>query len=779
MTILDRTEIDDPDAASATDTTVHRGSDEPTWHKSACILCECNCGVEIRLGPDARSFDRVRGDKDHPASQGYTCEKALRLDHYQNGRGERVLNPLRRRADGTFEEVDWDTAVREVAERLGAVRDEFGGDKILYYGGGGQGNHLGGAYGAALHKGFGGRFRSSAIAQEKSGEIWVNGAMFGNAVRGEFDECEVAFFVGKNPWMSHGIPRARTTLKAIANDENRSMVVIDPRVTETAELADFHLQVRPGRDAWLLAAMVAIIVQERLTADAWLGEHATGLDAVKDRFSTIDVAEYCAISGVDEDLVRRATRRLARAASVAAFEDLGIQMNRHSTLVSYLEKLVWTLTGNFANHGGQQIPSTMVPLVKAFSAELDVERAPRTPVAGERMFGGLVPCNVIPEEILTDHPDRYRALIVESGNPAHSVADSARMREALQALDFVLVIDVFMTETARLADYVLPATTQFEKFEATFFNFEFPKNVFHLRRPVVAPPDGPLPEPEIHARIIEAAGIITAADVAPLRAAAERGRGEFAGAFVAALAAKPSLGPVASVLLYRTLGPTLPHGAAAAAALWAAAQKCAQMNPTGVERAGYGTGPEAADRLFDAILDSPSGVVITDDEPDATWRRLATPDRMVHLDMPELLAELDSLGDPPGSSDEWPFLLSAGERRSFTANTIFRDPAWRKRAGQDALRIATDDAQRLGLSDGDRVRVVTERGESTIDVVVDGGMHAGHLALPNGTGTDRLDGGVRVVDGVAPNELTGSFHRDRFAGTPWHKSVPARLERVT
>ena len=175
-----------------------------------------------------------------------------------------MLNPLRRRDDGTFEEVDWDTAAREVAERLGAVRDEFGGDKILYYGGGGQGNHLGGAYGAALHKGFGGRFRSSAIAQEKSGEIWVNGAMFGNAVRGEFDECEVAFFVGKNPWMSHGIPHARTTLKAIANDEDRSMVVIDPRVTETAELADFHLQVRPGRDAWLLAAMVAIIVQERL-----------------------------------------------------------------------------------------------------------------------------------------------------------------------------------------------------------------------------------------------------------------------------------------------------------------------------------------------------------------------------------------------------------------------------------------------------------------------------------------------------------------------------------
>ena len=750
--------------------------DASTWHTSACILCECNCGVEIRLGADGHTFERIRGDKAHPASQGYTCEKALRLDHYQNGRGERVLKPLRRRDDGTYEEVDWDTAVREVAERLGAVRDQFGGDKIMYYGGGGQGNHLCGAYGAALHKGFGGRFRSSAVAQEKSGEVWVNGVMFGNTVRGEFDECEVAFFVGKNPWMSHSIPRARTTLKAIAKDENRSMVVIDPRVTETAELADFHLQVAPGRDAWLLAAMVAIIVQEDLGAKAWLREHATGLEAVSERFAAIDVAEFCEISGVNEDLVRRATRRLAAASSVAAFEDLGVQMNRHSTLVSYLEKLVWTLTGNLANHGGQQIPSTMVPLVKAYSAELDPDRAPRSPVAGERILGGLVPCNVIPEEILTDHPDRYRAMIVESGNPAHSIADSARMREALRALDFVLVIDVFMTETAREADYVLPATTQFEKFEATFFNGEFPKNVFHLRHPVVEPPEGPLAEPEIHARIIEAAGMITPADIEPLLAAAERGRAEFAAAFGAAVTAKPSLGPVAPVLLYRTLGPTLPHGAAAAAALWAITQRMVPLNRSGVERAGFGDGPDAADRLFDAIIDSPSGIVITDDDHDATWRRLSTPDGMVQLAMPELLAELDALGDPPGSTDEWPFLLSAGERRSFTANTIFRDPAWRKRAGQDALRIATVDAERLGVTDGDRVRIVTERGTATIEITVDAGMHAGHLALPNGTGTDRVEDGVRVIDGVAPNELTGSFHRDRFAGTPWHKTVPARLE---
>jgi anaerobic selenocysteine-containing dehydrogenase len=750
----------------------------PEWHSTACILCECNCGIEVRLGGDGRTFERIRGDKAHPASQGYTCEKALRLDHYQNGRAERVLQPLRRRPDGTFEEVDWDTAVREVGERLAAVRDAHGGDKILYYGGGGQANHLCGAYGAALHKGFGGVYRSSAVAQEKSGEVWVNGVMFGNAVRGEFDECEVAFFIGKNPYQSHSIPHARTTLKAIANDPERSMVVIDPRVTETAEMADFHLQVAPGRDAWLLAAMVAIVVQEGLHADAWLAQHANGRDIVDARFSTLDVAEHCAIAGVDEDLVRRATRRIAAASSVAVFEDLGVQMNRHSTLVSYLEKLVWVLTGNFANPGGQYISSTMVPLVKAFSAELDPERAPRTPVSGERILGGLMPCNAMPEEILTDHPNRFRALIVESGNPAHSVADSRRMREAIESLEFTVVLDIFMTETARLADYVLPTTTQYEKFEASFFNFEFPRNVFHLRRPVLAPPDGPLDEPEIHSRILEAAGLVTDDDIAPLRAAAERGRAEFGAAFAAATAAKPALGKVAPVLLYRTLGPTLPHGAASAAVLWAISQRCAMLNPAGVERAGFGSGAEAADRLFDGIVGSPSGVVITDDEHDENWRRVATPDGKIQLAMPELLDELDHLGDPPGGSDEWPFLLAAGERRSFTANTIFRDPAWRKRAGQESLRVARADADRLGLADGDPVRVVTQRGSAIITVNVDDGMHPGQISLPNGTGTDRLVDGERVVDGVAPNELTGSFQRDRFAGTPWHKTVPARLELV-
>src|SRR5262249_23734634 len=161
------------------------------------------------------------------------------------------------------------------------------------YGGGGQGNHLGGFYGTATLRAFGAKFRSSAIAQEKTGEAWVNGLMLGTPVRGDFEHCEVAGFVGKNPWQAHTFPHPRPPLPHIAKAPPRSLIVIDPRRTETAELADFHLQVQPGRDAWLLAAMGAILVEERLIDAAWLGAHASGLDDVLAALAAVPIADFC------------------------------------------------------------------------------------------------------------------------------------------------------------------------------------------------------------------------------------------------------------------------------------------------------------------------------------------------------------------------------------------------------------------------------------------------------------------------------------------------------
>lgn len=738
------------------------------WQSTACILCECNCGIVVQL--EGRTLSKIRGDKAHPASQGYTCNKALRLDHYQNNR-DRLTSPMRRRPDGTYEEIDWDTAISEIADGFARIRDEHGGDKIFYYGGGGQGNHLGGAYSGAFLKALGSRYRSNALAQEKTGEFWVDAQLYGGHTRGEFEHAEVSVFIGKNPWMSQSFPRARTVLQDIAKDPQRSMIVIDPVFTDTAKMADFHLRVRPGTDAWCLSALAAVLVQENLCDEAFLAEHVTGVEPVRDALRAVDVDEFARRCGVDADLLRAASRRIAAAASVSVFEDLGVQQAPNSTLCSYLNKMLWILTGNFAKRGAQHLHSSFAPLFAAGGVG-------RSPVTGAPIIAGLLPSNVVPQEILTDHPDRFRAMIVESSNPAHSIADSAAVQEALGALELLVVIDVAMTETARLAHYVLPAASQFEKPEATFFNLEFPHNTFHLRHRLMTPLPGTLPEPEIWARLVRALGVVDDGELDPLRRAAREGLDAYLGAFFGAVGANPSLGRVLPYVLYETLGPTLPDGLAGAAALWGLAQKAAMTYPDAVRRAGHADG----NALFTAILEGRSGVTFTVHEYEDDWSLVTHADRRFALEIPEMLTELGALATdrPPLISDEYPIVLSAGERRAFTANDIIRDPDWRRRDADGALRVSVEDAAALGLVDGGRARITTAAGTAEAAVEVTDVMLPGHASLPNGFGVEftEADGGKRVP-GVAPNNLTSADWRDAFAGTPWHKHVPARIEALT
>jgi formate dehydrogenase len=673
------------------------------WTPTACILCECNCGIVVQteVADGAGHLLKIRGDKDHPASQGYTCNKALRLDHYQNN-PTRLTSPMRRRKDGSYEEIDWDTAVSEIVDGFRRIADSHGGNKIFYYGGGGQGNHLGGAYSGAFLKPLGARYRSNALAQEKTGEAWVDAHLYGGHTRGEFEYAEVSVFIGKNPWMSQSFPRARVVLNDIAKDPGRSMIVIDPVVTDTAKLADFHLRVRPGTDAWCLAALAAVLVQENLCDEGFLAEHTHGADEVRAVLADVPIAEYAAISGVDEDLLRGAARRIAAASSVSVFEDLGVQQGPNSTLCSYLNKLLWILTGNFAKKCSQHLHSSFGPL---FNHSVGVGR---TPVTGAPIVGGLVPSNSVPQEILTDHPDRFRAMIVESSNPAHSIVDSAACRAAFEALELLVVIDVAMTEAARLAHYVLPGATQFEKPEATFFNLEFPHNTFQLRHPLFEPHPGTLPEPEIWARLVRALGIVSEDDLRPLREAAVQGRDAYTAAFFAALAANPMLNKVLPSLV-------------------------------------------------------------------------SHPDRKIALPMPELFADIRALGDtrPGWTTTDFPIVLSAGERRAYTANDIFRDPGWRKRDTGGALRVSPADAAALGLSEGGRARITTAAGSAVASVEVTDAMQPGHASPPNGFGLDFVgNDGVQRTPGVAANELTSSDWRDAYAGTPWHKHVPARIEAV-
>jgi anaerobic selenocysteine-containing dehydrogenase len=423
--------------------------------------------------------------------------------------------------------------------------------------------------------------------------------------------------------------------------------------------------------------------------------------------------------------------------------------------------------------------STFAPI--AGSAMPGASGVKRTPVTGARIIAGLVPCNSIADEILTDHPDRFRAIWLDSVNPAHSLAESARFREAMRALELSVVVDVAMTETARQADYVLPAASQYEKWEATFFNVDFPRNTFHLRAPLVEPLPGTRPEPEIYARLIRDLAVVGDDLLEPLRHAAQLDRDEFAHAFFAAVSEDRNLMRLAPYILYETLGPTLGDGAASAAALWGVAQLCAMTYPESVGRAGFeGSGFGPGEALFEAVLTGRGVEFTVDDYPDA-WNYVRRPDKRFTVEIPELLEKLRELEHEPArwTTDEFPFVLSAGERRSYTANTIVRDPAWRKRDAAGALRVAPADAERLGVATGGRVRVITDTGAAEAVVEVSEMMRPGHVSLPNGLGLDFADAdGMRQVPGIAPNELTSTKHKDWLAGTPWHKHVPARIEAI-
>jgi anaerobic selenocysteine-containing dehydrogenase len=752
-----------------------------TVEQTACILCSRNCGLRVEI--DGEAIRSVRGDDAHPVSKGYLCQKAARLQHYQ-ANADRLEHPLRREPDGTFVRVGWDEALADIARRLIAIRQAHGGRAFAFYGGGGQGNHLGGAYSRQLVKAMKSRFVYSALAQEKTGDFWVNGRLFGDQrchITEDVENAEFVLFIGTNPFQAHGIPNARDTLRDLKKDAARTMVVIDPRRTETARLADVHLQVRPGTDAFLLAAMLAIIVREGLHDRMFLAERCTGLSALEAELRSIPIEEFVRHADVPLADVERVARGFARAKSACVRVDLGVQQSLHSTLNSYLEKLLFLVTGNFGKQGGNNFHSFFLPIL----GHTDERETRHWRTARHRMYpiGGLYPPNILPSEIEHEGEDAIRAMFVDSANPVLTGADTTSYERAFGKLSLLVVVDVAMTETARLAHYVLPAATQFEKWECTGFNLEFPDNAFHLRHPLFPPRAETLPEPEIYTRLLEAMGEIPSrlrflSRIATHEPTATRHLG-FLAALGATLAAKPKWRLFAASIVYRTLGAALRTGRAkpgrvspaAAAPLLALAIQLANREGRAVRRAGHrGNRYTLGMSLFQAILDRPEGILVTRHEYADTWSFLRHEDRRIHLEIPEMLEALRALRDEPEAIH--PLVLIAGERRSYNANQIFRDPAWRRVDPHGAMRMHPDDARARGLADGARAICTSETGEIEVTVELDDALRPGVAILPHGYGM-RYRGGEPI--GPQINRLTASHHCDPLARTPYHKHVPVSV----
>src|SRR5512136_2428433 len=330
------------------------------WHKTGCVLCAQNCGLEVLV--ENNRIAKVRGDKDNPRSQGYFCRKGASIAFYQH-HADRLSYPLKRVGD-RFERISWDQAIDEIAEKLRAIVDTYGPRSLAYMGGGGQGSHFEATFGVRLLRALGSRYHYSALAQELTGNFWAHGRLTGKQYLYTIPDehnSDLLLAVGWNGMQSHQMPRAPLVLHEFSKNPDKLLVVIDPRRSETAEIADIHLAIRPGTDALLTRAMIAIILKEGWHNKEYIKKHVAGFDDILPWFAGFDIEGALKVCELDYEAVREVCHHFATRKS-CLHTDLGIYMNRHSTATTYLFVILMIICGRLCMPGGNVIPGYLMPI---------------------------------------------------------------------------------------------------------------------------------------------------------------------------------------------------------------------------------------------------------------------------------------------------------------------------------------------------------------------------------------------------------------------------------
>ena len=757
---------------------------------TVCVLCSHNCGLRVDVA-DGRIVD-VRADESSPITHGYICNKGFSIGHYVE-HAQRVQHPLKRRADGSFERISWERAIAEIAARLTAIRDAHSPRAIGLVGIGGQANHMDAPYGLTFLAALGSKRWFNAFAQEKTQHFLIDQWMFdappSTFFHPDIEHSRFLLMLGTNPKISNRGHNATETFKALAANPQQTVVVLDPRETETTRTADRHLRIKPGSDAYVLLGMAAAIVASEGLVDARLVEQETvGFEALRQALAQVDIDEMARRAGIATADLLDVARDYAEAESAAIMFDLAVEHNLFSTLTSYLIHVLSVLTGNAGRRGGNIYMEALTPPEHSPKRHAEPERALASGIPAISALGGygMFSPTLVPEEIMLDHPQRLRALIVEGSNPLLSFSDTTRWLEAREHLDLLVVIEPAMTETAQIADYVLPTPVGYEKWEIAGFPKGYPEIYTQLRPPVVPGPAEALPEPEIYVRLAEAMQLVPPPPAELFELAAGALEPDGAAAYLGT-AMNAAGGSQANLLFwgYRTLGPQLPSPALTA--VWAQVHANAftrldtLLRTLGEE--WRERGPFAvANEVFRRILAHPEGVEIGRVDPE---RGLADiigfDDHKIRLAPPPMIDEIARAARTDRPTDpQFPLVLAAGLRTQWTANTIQRDPTWRKGRGPHcALNLSPTDAAALGIANGERVRLVTKRGALELPAAIDKRLQPGHVWVPNGFGARYPKDGSGELEtvGVNLNMITASDERDPFTGCPMHKYTLCRVER--
>ncbi len=741
----------------------------PQTHYRICSLCEATCGLTLEV--EDHKVTSVRGDDDDVFSHGFLCPKGAALPQLHED-PDRLRKPLVRR-DGVLVETTWDDAFAEIERRLLPIIQEHGNNAVAVYLGNPNVHNVAlTLYGQALLRTLRTTNIYSASTVDQIPKQLAGGLMFGTFTTvavPDIERCDFLLVLGANPFDSNGslwtVPDFPGKLRDL-RQRGGQCVVVDPRRTRTAAAADQHLAIRPGADAQFLMAIISVLFSESLVRLGDLAHHVNGVDdlrAASADFTPAAVAEMC---GIDAATITDVARCLAKADHAAVYGRIGTCTQEFGTVASWLVDACNILTGNFDRPGG-----AMFPMPPAFSANthgqpgigrgvITGRRRSRVRQAPEVM--GELPVACLAEEIETPGKDQVRALIAIAGNPLLSTPNGGRLAAAFEQLDFMLSLDIYLNETSRHADVILPGRSPLETphFDATFPLFAF-RNAVRFSPPVFAPPSDQPAEWQTLLRLTAiVSGQGAGADVAGLdefvattqvqRAVGDPNspiHGRDVGEIMKAL--EPRVGPERLIDLALRSGP---YGDGFGA------------NPTGVSLTKVESHPHGIDLgplkpRVPEVLRTPSGKIelapamcITDVERMRAALRRPQDGGLVLIGRRHLRSNNSWLHNVP--------ILAGGRPRC-------------------TLMIHPHDAVRLGLKDGAAAHVRSRAGSVTVDVEITDTIRPGVVSLPHGWGHSESDMRLNTAakqPGVNSNLLTDEAEIDPLSGNAVLNNIPVTVE---
>ena len=690
---------------------------EPRVHYGACNLCEAICGLETRI-QDGKILS-IRGDEADPFSRGHICPKAVALkDIYEDP--DRLRKPVKR-TDKGWQEISWDEAFDLVVDRLVDIRSRYGANAIGAY----QGNPSVHNYGNMTHAShFLGplktRNRYSATSVDQLPHQLVAYWMFGHQLLvpiSDIDHCQYFLVLGANPMASNGslmtVPDFRHRLKAL-QARGGKMVVIDPRRSETAEVADEHHFIRPGTDAAFLFALLHTLFEENLTDPKHLRDFTDGLDEVRKAVAAFTPERVAAVTGIEAATIRRIARELAAASSGACYGRIGVSTQSFGTLCQWAIQLINIVTGNLDRRGGALFTKPAVDPIDSPVSRPGHYAVWRSRVSQRPEFAGELPVAALAEEILTPGEDQLRAMVTIAGNPVLSTPNGAQLDKAFAQLDFMVSFDMYINETTRHAHVILPPTCGLEHDHYDLiFNVFAVRNTARYNEPMFEKPEGSLHDWEIFT--------------------------ELGKRLSAKLGTKPQ-----------------------------AAMRPDQIIDVGLQTGPYSKAKKHRQELsLKKLKEHPHGIDLGPLEPSLP-ERLRTEDKRIHCAIPELLADLPRLEQQLFGKDAGSQLQLIG-RRHLRSNNSWMHNYERLVKGKDRclLLMHPEDAAARGLADGQSAQVRSRVGAINATVHASDEMMRGVVSLPHGWGHRRDGVQQRIAQkhaGVSVNDLTDERFLDELSG---------------